>query len=271
MEGNIIDWYASSNDHVTAEGLDDYLQFFLEVLDLCEKPVSIETGRYPVILHPMSFYFLLETLQIGLNGRSVFEGISPLKDRIGEKVLSEKLTLMDDPTWEKGDHFTTFDHEGVPAQKKAIFDRGVLKSYMTNLEYAARLGIEPTGHGYRRSFLEDNIHVGNPGMLASSRIIEPGDVSYPDMLSGISEGLLLVMSFDCWQGTLYNGDFSGSVSMGFKIQDGKLTGRVKDTQISGNIYKMLGDQLESISEERIQPGSSSDLFPYILVKDMVIS
>ncbi len=270
-EGNIIEWYGGSSRPVPVDGLPEHLDEFFSILDLCERPIGMEGGKYPVILHPQSFYFLLETLHSGLGGRSVFEGTSPLKDKIGEQILSEDLTFVDDPAWKDGSNFATFDHEGVPVTTKKIFDRGVLRSYMTNLEYAARLGIEPTGHGYRRGFLEGGTHVGRPGIQPSNRVIEPGNVPYKEMLAGVRKGILLVMSFDCWQGILFNGDFSGSVSMGFKIENGELTGRLKNMQISGNIYNFFGEQLEAISDTLVNPGLSSDRFPYLLVKDVVIS
>lgn len=270
-EGNIIEWYNGSERLVADDGLPEYLDEFFTVLDLCERPVNLDGGKYPVILHPDSLYFLLEALHSGLGGRSVFEGTSPLKDRIGELVLSEDFTFVDDPAWKDGPNFAPFDHEGVPVDTKKIFDGGVLRSYMTNLEYAARLGIEPTGHGYRRGFLEGGTYVGRPAIQPSNRIIETGDVPYSDMLKGIRSGILLYMSFDCWMGLLFNGDFSGSISMGFKIEDGALSGRIKNMQMSGNIYKFFGEQLDAISDTLVNPGFSADRFPYLLVKDVVIS
>ena len=61
------------------------------------------------------------------------------------------------------------------------------------------------------------------------------------MLADIKEGLFVEVLMGATQGNILGGDFSGNVLLGYKIENGKITGRVKDTVVSGNIYELLKD------------------------------
>jgi PmbA protein len=69
--------------------------------------------------------------------------------------------------------------------------------------------------------------------------VTPGQVSFEDMLAGIQEGLVVEYLMGAEQGNVLGGDFSGNVLLGYKVENGQITGRVKDTVVAGNIYKLL--------------------------------
>jgi predicted Zn-dependent protease len=75
----------------------------------------------------------------------------------------------------------------------------------------------------------------------SAWMINAGKVAFADMLKDIKEGLLIEQLMGAEQGNVLGGDFSGNVLLGYKIEKGKIVGRVKDTMVSGNIYKILSD------------------------------
>ncbi len=68
------------------------------------------------------------------------------------------------------------------------------------------------------------------------------------MVKGIQEGLVIELLMGAEQGNILNGDFSGNVLLGYKIERGEITGRVKNTMVSGNVYQVLR-QLEAIGNE----------------------
>jgi PmbA protein len=73
----------------------------------------------------------------------------------------------------------------------------------------------------------------------SSFIISEGDVSFEDMVKDIKEGLVVEHLIGAEQGNLLGGDFGGNVLLGYKVENGEIVGRVKDTMISGNVYQVL--------------------------------
>jgi PmbA protein len=73
----------------------------------------------------------------------------------------------------------------------------------------------------------------------STLVIEPGKVSFDDMVSDIKEGLVIEQLMGATQGNILGGDFSGNVLLGYKVESGKIVGRVKNTMVSGNVYQLL--------------------------------
>ena len=77
--------------------------------------------------------------------------------------------------------------------------------------------------------------------------IAPGDMSFDDMIAGVKEGLVIEALLGAGQGNELGGDFRANVSLGYRIANGEIVGRVKDTMISGNVYRVLS-QVEQISD-----------------------
>ncbi|MFC1853439.1 TldD/PmbA family protein [candidate division CSSED10-310 bacterium] len=271
-EGDIIEFGQGFNHIPSTQETEEALQKTINNLALCEKVVTIEGGKYPVLIHPVAFTFLWEPLYEAINAKAVYEKISPLKDKIGQKIFSDKITLVDDPTWVAGDNYTQFDDEGVPATRKTIVDQGVLTSFLTNLDYAARLNIEPTGNGFRKNWLTNKREADKtPAILPTNRIIQPGTTDWKDLMASIKVGVLLWFTADCWLGNLINGDFSGTIDLGYKIVDGEPVGRIKDSRVSGNIYSLFNEQVAGVSSYRDFSYHGFDQFPYILCQDVPIS
>ena len=70
------------------------------------------------------------------------------------------------------------------------------------------------------------------------------------MVADIKEGLVVEQLMGASQGNVLGGDFSGNVLLGYKIENGKIAGRVKDTMVSGNVYKLLNNIAAIGSESR---------------------
>ncbi len=75
----------------------------------------------------------------------------------------------------------------------------------------------------------------------SAFIIAAGEASFDEMVQDIKEGLVVEQLMGAEQGNILGGDFSGNVLLGFKVESGKIVGRVKDTMVSGNVYQALKD------------------------------
>ncbi len=95
---------------------------------------------------------LIRTMEDNFLGHIAQENKTLLKDKIGEKVASSKVTLVDDPFLEGGISTCSFDDEGVPTRVKNIIENGVFKGFLHSLKTAKKSKVNPTGNGFKAGF-----------------------------------------------------------------------------------------------------------------------
>jgi PmbA protein len=210
-------------------------------LELAKKNVPISTKLMPVIFTPLGVASTLITpIAAAFNGKIVLDGASPLKDKLGKPVFDKNLSLWDDAILSYQIASYPFDDEGMPGQRTSLIDCGVVSHFFYDLQTAALANTRSTGNGGR--------HGGLPTPSTTSLVIGKGNVPYRDMVRDIKEGLVIYMLMGAEQGNILNGDFSGNVLLGYKVEDGEITGRVKNTMVSGNVYQIL-NRLEAIGDD----------------------
>jgi PmbA protein len=226
----------------------------IEYFRMAEKIIPVESKSMPVIFTPGGFVAILLSLGLALDGKNVFLGASPLRDRLGQQIAHPGFTLIDDPTVDYGPNTSAFDNEGVLRKVTPLVENGVLRSFIYDLDTAGRAGQHPTGHGTNRRL--------------TNLVRSPGDRPFEEMVAGIDEGLMVHDFLGLGQGNPINGEFSVNVFLGYKIENGKVAGRVKDVMLAGNAYSALKD-ITAISREREWVSGSyssfSGLFPYVQV------
>ena len=209
-------------------------------LELALTIVSPPSGSLPVIFTPTGLSAILAPLEEALSGKTLIQGISPLEGKAGEAVFSETFSLTDDPTLPGRAASYPFDDEGVPAARLPLVERGRPLNFVHDLETAARLGKgqRSTGHGHRGVF-------GKPHLDYSNFIVgdgRPGGRPWRlggGLVDGIADGLLVDDLIGVGQGNVIGGAFSHPVALAYRIQNGTITGRVKDTAVAGNVYDLL--------------------------------
>ncbi len=231
--------------------------------------VDIPTGRMKVVFTPDTMYTILWRLAAAASGKSFYNRVSPLQNRREEKVLSDRFTLYGDPTdpLEVDQHF--FDDEGVPAKKHVIFEKGIFKNLVLNLDYADKLKEEPTGTGYRGGMWGGETVALPPVPSLVCKRIAPGDISFEDMIKGINRGVIVMGVLGAHSGNILNGDFSVGLNPGFYVENGEIKGRVKDGMVSGNVYDVLNN-IESV-ENRLHESFTGGMYPSILLDDVSVA
>jgi PmbA protein len=229
----------------------------IEYFRMAEWIAPVESGELPVIFTPSGLVVLLLSLGLAVDGKNVFLGVSPLRDKLGHQIASPNLTVIDDPFLEYGPNTSAFDDEGVPRKVTPLIEKGVLRNFIYDLDTAGRSGTQPTGHG--------------SGRRLTNLVIDPGDTSYREMLHGIQKGLLVHDFLGLGQGNPLNGEFSVNVLLGYKIENGQVIGRVKDVMLAGNAFEALKN-ITAISQER-EPVSGwfSGLIPYIQIGKLSVT
>jgi len=194
-----------------------------------------------MIFTPKALGNLLAPLSVALNGKHVHKGSSVLRGRLGEQILDARITLTDDPTVPFAAGTRATDDEGLPARRTHLFDRGVLKTFRTDLQTAALLGVEPGANAARG-------YSSRPVPSSSNVIVAPGDTSLDDMIAGMKRGVVVDQTLGSGQSNVLAGEFSVNLDLGFLVENGRVVGRVKDCMVAGNVYEILR-QLEAVGSE----------------------
>ena len=205
----------------------------VEKLRRAEKIVEAPKGSVQAFIPPERTERMFAPLIMGIDGRAVFKGNSPLAGKCGERILSPSITVVDNPHVDFSGGAEDMDSDGVPTRKQALVEDGVLQRFLYDLDSAGLAGAEPTG---------------NRGCSPYWTMLTPGERDSADMLSGIKDGLYILDLIGFGQGNLINGDFSCNVGLGYRIENGEIVGRVKDTMVSGNLYDLLKQNVELSSD-----------------------
>jgi PmbA protein len=202
-------------------------------LEMAREEAAASTKLLPVIFTPNGVASaLLSPLVLAFNGKSVLEGASPLKDKLGKQVFDKKLSLWDDATIAYGVGSYPFDDEGVAGRRLPLVVNGVVTNFLYDLQTAVLAGTHSTGNGRRAGG-------GSPSPTMSSLVFEKGNLSFQEMVKGMKEGLVVEEVIGAGQGNTLGGDFGGNVLLGYWVENGEIVGRVKDTMIAGNVYQVL--------------------------------
>jgi PmbA protein len=216
------DWFGWRRHEIDHEKLaENTVQYFT----WAEENTEIGSGDIPVIFTPQGMSVLVLALQLGLNGKNVFMGSSPLSDKKGEKIADERFSIADDPMVAYAPGSASFDGEGMPRQRLPLIQDGVVSNFIYDLDTAARAGTGSTGHG--------------PGCEFTNMVIGEGDCSFEDMIANTDKGLLVHSVLGLGQGNPISGEFSVNMQLGYVIRNGKIAGRAKNIMLAGNTYEVL--------------------------------
>jgi PmbA protein len=198
-----------------------------EMLD----PRPVHTQRAAVVFSPDVGGTLLGGLLGAIDGESVLQGASFLAGRVGERIASELLSVIDDGTRPKGLASRPFDGEGVPTQRRTIVDRGVLKGFLYNTGVAHRAGTVSTGNASRGGFSS------LPGIGPHNVSVIAGTTPPEEIVRQTRRGLYLT-GVTGYGINPVNGNFSGGAE-GFWIENGRKVYPVKGLTIASTAAEMF--------------------------------
>ncbi|MEW6537637.1 MAG: TldD/PmbA family protein [Pseudomonadota bacterium] len=189
-------------------------------------PRKIASTTAPVIFDNRMAGQIVSPAIGAISGPSIARGTSFLKDRMGQRVFAEGVTLIDDPFRPRGMGSTPFDDEGAVVQKRALFDDGVLTTWLLNSASARQLGLTTTGHASRGL-------AGPSGVSTHNLHMEPGERDLAGLMADAGTGLLVTSMF----GPSLNGntgDWSAGVS-GFWFENGVIAYPVSEVTVAGKL------------------------------------
>lgn len=209
-------------------------QRLIQRLEWSKKNVAPPIGRVPILFTSKAADMLWGTVQAALNGKQVIERASPWSDRLGEPVISSCITLSQQP--DLGPYSCPFDDEGTPTQPITFIKEGVLQLFYTDRKIGRSLGSGTTGNGFRPGLGS----YPTPGLF--NLMVEPGYKSLAELIGTLDNGLIVDQMLGGSAGI--SGEFSFNVDLGFRVRNGQVLGRVKDTMVAGNVYVALKNLVE---------------------------
>jgi PmbA protein len=212
------------------------------------EPRDLAPGTYPVVLEPNAASVLVQWLGwLGFGAKAYDEGRSFLVGRLGQRVCSPLVTIVDDAT-APDTIGVGFDFEGVPRRRVTLIDQGVAASLVYDFRAAARHGTEPTGHGLPAPSAE--------GALPMHMAMRPGQTSQAELVAGLERGLLVTRFHYTNLVNLMDTTITGMTRDGtFWIEDGQVVGAVRNLRFTQSILEALsavravGSETEMTSED----------------------
>ena len=214
-----------------------------------------------VLFLPEALYALLWRVQSVTNGRNIYQKVSPVMDRLNEKIFDERLTLYDDPLNDPFPGARGFDDEGTPCRLFKVVEKGVLIHFYYDLYYAGKMGASPTGHGYKSAMWGGETVSLKPSPTLEHLYITPGEKRFEDLMRRMGKGIVIAGVMGAHSGNILNGDYSIGLSPGLYVENGEIVGRVKDAMVAGNVFDTMNHIIDL--EDTLHPASGG-MFPAIL-------
>jgi PmbA protein len=263
-EGNFVQVYrANSSPHpISREQIIQSAREAAEEAGIARKVVPFKGGTYKVLLSPHAVADILRPITVSINGINIARKTSRFVESLGEKLFDERLTLLDDPFHPDGPGGVAYDGEGIVTRRRPIVEKGVLRGFAHTLTTAQQSGHEPTGNAQRSVSSQPM-----PGL--HNLVMEPGEHARAELMKQAEGGLYIGNMLGTFTSNFLAGQVSGNVSLGFPLEGGHKTGRVKNCALNVNGFDLLSERILGISKEREWVGDS--LLPWMLVDAVTIS
>jgi len=222
--------------------------------------ISIKSKKYKCVLNQGTTASLLNAMvNAGFDAENIQKKSSLLVGKLNEKMFSNKITILEKPLTPNC-FFRYFDDEGVACVDKKLVDKGIITSFLYNLETAKKDGTLSTGNGYGSA----KISTGTVNLT-----LKPGKASEEDIIAKCNNGLYITGITGLHSGlNAQSGDFSLEAE-GYMIKDGKIDSSLKLLTVGGNIYTLFNEVIQVANNSEVQINSVSA--PSILIKSLKVS
>ena len=215
---------------------------------------SLPSGRMPVVLGPLAAEALIESTLAAASAESVQRRRSFLVGKLGKRIASKHLTVLDDGLVPAGIYSSPTDSEGVPRQRLTVIENGVLRELLHNTYTANKAGVESNGH------------CAGAGCAPTNLLPVLGEISSQEIIAGVKRGLYVNSASVAPNPS--SGDISATVDFGLAIENGKLAGPVANVNIGGHVFDMLAGIDAVSSDYREEPGF---ILPTLRIREVQVS
>jgi len=236
-EGNLFIGYAGD---AANEGFEFFTeQMIKKVVDDAVRQVVAQiegeeapAGEFTVVISSEAGGTMIhEACGHGMEADLVLSG-SVYRDKIGQKIASEKITVVDDGTIMNKRGTLNYDDEGTPTERTILIENGILRGYMHSKITSKKFSVQPTGNGRRESYMV------LPIVRMRNTLILPGDDNPEDIIKSVDYGIF-VRKMGGGQVDVISGDFQFGINEGYVIENGQITKPIRGASLVGNGLKVL--------------------------------
>lgn len=222
---------------------------------------TVGTKRVALILDPLVAAEFLELLGPALSADAVQKGKSLFAGKVGRRVASPLVQIVDDGRLAEGAGAAPVDDEGVPTGRTVLIQDGVLQGFLHNTYTAAKEGASSTGNGLRASFR------GTPEVRPSNLFLAAGQTTRAQLLSEVEEGFYVTSVMGMHTVNPISGDFSVGAA-GLWLEHGRFTRPVRGVAIAGNLLELLSG-VEAVGDDLRLIGSAGS--PTVRIAPVTVS
>jgi TldD protein len=205
----------------------------LAVQNVAAEPAP--AGTYTVVLSSEAGGTLIhESVGHGLEADLNLKGMSVYSGRLGQKVASELITVLDDGTDPGRRGTAAMDDEGTQTQRTVLIEKGILKTYLSDRKHARKLGIAASGNGRRESFR----HL--PICRMTTTMIAPGTSDPKEILASVKDGIF-VKGMGGGQVDVVSGNFAFEITECYRIRDGRQAEPLRGATLVGQGPKLMSE------------------------------
>ena len=221
------------------ENLDDFDQdAFVE--ELIEKVSSHLHARSmgsvlcPVIFNNETMSTLFSCFSGMFSGSLIAKGISPLTDKLHEKIFSDKITIIDDPRNQDALFLQNYDDEGHPTYTKTVVDHGVFETILHNTKSALKMNTESTGNGFKSG-------AGATDVSPMNLYIQPGDESMDQLIEQMGNGVIITDLGGMHAGVDFVSTNFSLQAQGYLVENGKKVRPLTLITVAGNFIELMNN------------------------------
>jgi len=219
------------------------------------------TAAMPIVLENRIAASFLSVIVPALMANNVLKGKSLFAGRVGERIASECVTIIDQNDCAPGLNRAPFDGEGASAQRTVLVERGALRGYLHSAYTAHRMGEGATANGGRGGFRS------TPEVGATNCFVKPGGAAPEALIEMTGSGLFVTHAMGVHTADPISGDFSLGAS-GMLIEGGRLTRPVRGVTLAGNMKDLLKN-IQAVGNDLRFFGAFGA--PSVLVSELMIS
>jgi len=234
-----------------------------KIAALAKSPKSGEAGKFDIIFDPLIFGSLIDQVGGHAGAWTVMAGLSPFAKKVGKRIASEAVTLIDDGSADSIGR-KRFDAEGVPTKRNVVVQKGILKTYLHNTSTAKKFKAKTTGNA---GLVSPDTH---------AMVCKPGDWTRDEIFEECKDGLWLTNTWYTRYQSYVTGDFSTIPRDGiFRIKKGEVVGTWKDIRLTDNLINVW-KSVEGLSKNVDQVQWWGEVYvptfaPYALARDVGIT
>tara|TARA_Y100000996_G_scaffold157807_1_gene121712 strand:- start:768 stop:2084 length:1317 start_codon:yes stop_codon:yes gene_type:complete len=213
------------------------------------SPKKIGSEKVAIIFDKRIAKGMLNTFASAISSSAISRGTSFLKDKINQKIFSDKINILDKPDILKGLGSKNFDSEGVKIDTLNLVEQGVLKHYLIDTYNGKKLNLKSNGRCGGTSNLYFN----------------KGNVPYKDLLNHSSKSLYITETIGHGS-NIVTGDYSVGAT-GFLIENGEFKYPISEITIAGN-FKDMFQNITLANDLEFKYSTNS---PTMMIEGMIVA